>query len=73
MVESNRRVFDRPDVVRFYSGHDHLQGGEAAVLAEVERDLPGLTVLDIGIGGGGPRSTSRLARGNTSASTMRRR
>ena len=32
MGEANRRVFDRPDVVRFYARHDHLQAGEAAVL-----------------------------------------
>lgn len=59
MVEANRRVFDRPDVVRFYSAHDRLQGGEAAVLAEVERDLPELAVLDIGVGGG--RTTVHFA------------
>lgn len=59
MGEQNRRVFDRPDVVRFYARQDHLQAGESAVLADVERDLPSMAVLDIGIGGG--RTTVHFA------------
>lgn len=55
----NKRVYDSDSVAGHYTGLAELFPAERAILAQLEKDLPRLRMLDLGVGGG--RTTLHFA------------
>ena len=56
---SGRNSFNTIEVVKKYSGEDHLQAPERTFLEKYGKDLAGMNMLDLGVGGG--RTTHHFA------------
>jgi ubiquinone/menaquinone biosynthesis C-methylase UbiE len=52
MSDANRALYERRAAVREYVAKDHLEPPEQAILERLRPELPGMHVLDIGVGGG---------------------
>jgi SAM-dependent methyltransferase len=57
--DSNWVTYTSPRVTEYYAGYAPLQDPESAILSELRDSLPGMRMLDIGVGGG--RTTRHLA------------
>ena len=59
MGDRNATTYAAADIVRYYSQLNRLQPAEAALLERLRHLLPGMKMLDVGVGGG--RTTRHFA------------
>ena len=52
MNESNRKTYAMPSIVRYYTQLNRLQPAEKTILRLLKHQLPTMTMLDLGVGGG---------------------